>query len=112
MPLANPILIQDVPRSRTEAPPLFLIHDASGLITSYYKLGHVGRKVYGIWDPKFDQDGIGGWQTVQDIADAYLRLIRRVQLRGEIVLGGKLSFSRPLAVARRDRKQKLKFVAR
>lgn len=108
MPLANPILIQDVPRSRTEAPPLFLIHDASGLITSYYKLGPVGRKVYGIWDPKFDQDGIGGWQTVQDIADAYLRLIRRVQLRGEIVLGGKLSFSRPLANPHRDRGKMLK----
>ncbi|CAI0645554.1 unnamed protein product [Colletotrichum noveboracense] len=88
MPAANPVLIQDFPRSRSEPPPIFLIHDASGLLTSYFKVGTLGRKVYGIWDPKFDADGIGGWQSVRDIAEAYVRLIKRVMLRGEIVLGG------------------------
>ncbi|KAJ4419134.1 putative secondary metabolism biosynthetic enzyme [Gnomoniopsis sp. IMI 355080] len=85
---ANPFLIRDIPKTRNEPAPLFLIHDASGLATSYFKLGCVGRKVYGISDPKFDHDGIGGWQSVNEIAEAYLRLIRRVTLRGDIVLGG------------------------
>ncbi|KAL0932754.1 thioesterase domain containing protein [Colletotrichum truncatum] len=88
MPTTNPALIQDIPRSRGEPPPLFLIHDASGLLTSYFKLGSLARRVYGIWDPKFDADGIGGWQSVHAIAEAYIRLIKRVMLRGEIVLGG------------------------
>ncbi|KAK0381111.1 thioesterase [Colletotrichum lupini] len=97
MPAANPVLIQDIPRSRNESPPVFLIHDASGLLTSYFKVGTLGRKVYGIWDPKFDADGIGGWQSVKEIAEAYIRLIKRVMLRGEIVLGG-WSFGGVLAV--------------
>lgn len=89
MPTTNPMLIQDVPRSRNEAPPLFLIHDASGLLTSYFKIAPLHRRVYGIWDPKFDADGIGSWQRVVDIAEAYLILIRKVVIRGEIVLGGR-----------------------
>lgn len=86
----NPALIQDYSGPQPSPPPLFLIHDASGMVATYYKLGSLGRKVYGLWDPKFDQDGIGGWQSIQHIAEAYARLIRRVTVSGEIILGGEL----------------------
>lgn len=88
MPTTNPVLIQNAPRSRNQTPPLFLIHDATGLLTSYFKIGSLNRRVYGIWDPKFNADGIGSWQSVRDIAEAYIKLIRKVVIRGEIVLGG------------------------
>ncbi|KAK2013654.1 thioesterase [Colletotrichum eremochloae] len=97
MPATNPILIQDAHLYRKNSPPLFLIHDASGLLTSYFKLGTLGRRVYGIWDPKFDADGIGGWQSIEQIAEAYIRLIKRIMLTGEIVLGG-WSFGGVIAV--------------
>ncbi|KZL81167.1 thioesterase domain containing protein [Colletotrichum incanum] len=87
----NPTTIQDgpVPSEYSDGPPpLFLVHDASGLVNTYYKLAPLGCRVYGLWDPKFDQDGIGGWQSIQQIAEAYVRLIRRVMIRGEIILGG------------------------
>ncbi|TLD18021.1 hypothetical protein PspLS_10431 [Pyricularia sp. CBS 133598] len=83
----NPVLIQNHPRSRNEPAPLFLIHDASGLLTAYFHLGTLGRKVYGIFDPKFDTEGLGGWQSIEEIAEAYVRLIRRVVTRGDIILG-------------------------
>lgn len=84
----NPSLIQAWPRSTAEPAPLFLIHDASGTIFNYYTLGPVGRRVYGIYDPRFGQAGGGGWQSVLEIAKAYVKLIRKVMIRGEIVLGG------------------------
>lgn len=45
----NPILIQKAPRNSTKSPPLFLIHDASGTVLSYYRLGGLDRDVYGMY---------------------------------------------------------------
>ncbi|KAJ6265412.1 thioesterase [Bipolaris maydis] len=97
MHASNPVLIQDVPRSPSVQPPLFLVHDASGTIFSYFQLGALGRKVYGIYDPRFEQSGGGGWQSVVEMARMYIRLIKKVMLRGDIVLGG-WSFGGILAV--------------
>ena len=89
MHTSNPVLIQDAPRSPSAPPPLFLIHDASGTIFSYFALGPLGCRVYGIHDPRFEQTGGGGWQSVVEMARVYVRLIKKVMLRGSIVLGGK-----------------------
>ncbi|KAH0439176.1 thioesterase [Colletotrichum camelliae] len=91
----NPFLIQDATAgrgfgsARPPAAPLFLIHDASGNILSYLKLGFLGgaRKVYGISDPHFGHEG-GAWLSVDKLAQHYIKLIRKVMLRGDILLGG------------------------
>lgn len=96
MPAPNPILIQDDPacgRLQTETPPLFLIHDASGLVSGYMKLGRLGTRLYGIYDPKFNSSGLGGWQNVRDMALHYIMLIKRRHPRGQILIGGRLIFS-------------------
>ncbi|POS78110.1 thioesterase [Diaporthe helianthi] len=91
MPAPNPVAVQAGPacgRLQPETHPLFLIHDASGLISNYLKLGQLGTRVYGIYDPKFDSNGLGGWQNVRDMALHYITLIKRRQPRGQILIGG------------------------
>ncbi|OLN96161.1 Polyketide synthase PksR [Colletotrichum chlorophyti] len=87
---SNPFLIQRAaPSSSASLPPLFLIHDASGNILSYLKLGSLGkyRQTYGIYDPYSGTEGCS-WQSVSEMARHYVRLIKKVKLRGDIVLGG------------------------
>ncbi|KAJ5019857.1 hypothetical protein K4K57_009320 [Colletotrichum sp. SAR 10_99] len=91
----NPFLIQNATAGRSYssarslAAPLFLIHDASGNILSYLKLGFLGdaRKVYGISDPHFGHEG-GSWLSVDQLARHYIKLVKKVMLRGDILLGG------------------------
>ncbi|TQN65089.1 Thioesterase AMT4 [Colletotrichum shisoi] len=91
----NPFLIQDSPAGRENgnaspsAAPLFLIHDASGNIVGYLKLGSRGgaRRVYGISDPHFGHEG-GAWLSVNDLARQYIKLVKKVTLRGNVLLGG------------------------
>ncbi|KAK6222454.1 thioesterase [Colletotrichum tabaci] len=91
----NPFLIQDAAASRgygcasPSAAPLFLIHDASGNIVSYLKLRSLGgaRRVYGISDPHFGHEG-GAWLSVNELARHYIKLVKKVTLRGNILLGG------------------------
>lgn len=93
----NPFLIQDATagrsygRAKSLAAPLFLIHDASGNIFSYLKLGLLGgtRIVYGISDPHFGHEG-GAWLSIDDLARHYIKLVKKVMLRGDILLGGEL----------------------
>ncbi len=97
MHASNPVKIQDALPAHVQSPPVFLIHDAGGTIFSYFALGRLGPRVYGIHDPRFEQLGNGGWQSILEIAEAYVRLIRKVVVRGKIVLGG-WSFGGMLAV--------------
>ncbi|KAF4477761.1 Thioesterase AMT4 [Colletotrichum fructicola Nara gc5] len=91
----NPFLIQNSTAGRSYgsarslAAPLFLIHDASGNILSYLKLGFLGdaRKVYGISDPHFGHEG-GSWLSLDQLARHYIKLVKKVMLRGDILLGG------------------------
>ncbi|KAG8158000.1 hypothetical protein KVR01_012272 [Diaporthe batatas] len=87
----NPLLIQDDPACgplQGETHPFFLIHDASGLVSSYLKLGPLGTRVYALHDPKFENNGHCGWQSVRDMALHYITLIRRRHSRGQIIIGG------------------------
>ncbi|KAK1854308.1 thioesterase [Colletotrichum chrysophilum] len=91
----NPFLIQNSTAGRSYgsarslAAPLFLIHDASGNILNYLKLGFLGdaRKVYGVSDPHFGHEG-GSWLSVDQLARHYIKLVKKVMLRGDILLGG------------------------
>lgn len=83
--LANPTFLQKGDPSRA---PLFLIHDASGGIYSYYKLENLDRTVYAIYNPWFRNktkwDG-GAEMFVRE----YIKLIQSVVLKGDILVGGK-----------------------
>jgi hypothetical protein len=81
---SNPCLIQKGDVTRT---PLFLLHDAGGTVSSYYKLATIGRPVYTIHNPwlKNEQRWSGGAQT---FVDEYIKLIKSVVSSGEILVGG------------------------
>lgn len=83
----NPTVIQPGPTGHTSRTPLILIHDGSGLISSYFWLGPLGRKVIGIFNPHFESGGnwAGG---LREMATVYTGLIESVVPRGKVLLGG------------------------
>ena len=83
--LANPTLLQKGDPFRA---PLFLIHDASGGIYSYYKLDKLGRTVYAIYNPWFRNKA--KWEGGAEMfVREYIKLIRSVVSKGDILVGGK-----------------------
>lgn len=82
---AGAVLIQPSPPHSTRT-PLFLIHDGSGTIFSYYLLKTLGRAVYGIANPRLGEER--GWEGVGEMAGEYLGMIREVVPQGSILLGG------------------------
>ncbi|KAK4138519.1 alpha/beta-hydrolase [Trichocladium antarcticum] len=89
----NPSLIQDPAPARNVSPwankatPLVLIHDGGGTTFSYYCLGELDRRVYGIANPHYQSGGTwhGG---IPEMAAHYLRLIKAAVPRGDIIIGG------------------------
>ncbi|KAF2875794.1 Alpha/Beta hydrolase protein [Massariosphaeria phaeospora] len=81
---ANPALIQKGEPTRA---PLFLIHDAGGTVSHYYKLDKIGRPVYTIHNPWFKAETKwdGGSMT---FVNEYIKLIKSVVPSGEIIVGG------------------------
>ncbi|CAF1660654.1 unnamed protein product, partial [Didymodactylos carnosus] len=68
-------------------PALFLVHSAIGLAFDYVKLaGLVERPVYGIHNPYFGL--MERFNSLEDMADAYIDFIREVQPHGPYCLGG------------------------
>jgi len=70
----------------TRAAPLFMVHDGSGLINSYERMGEVGRPFYGIRDPY-----LGTWESWADIASMgreYAQLVVGRSGGGPVILGG------------------------
>ena len=66
--------------------PLFMIHDGSGLINSYEKMGEIGRPLYGIKDPHF---GTGeSWTDVMSMGREYAQLISGRSDGGPMIIGG------------------------
>lgn len=89
----NPTLVQAGPSSgQSPRTPLVLIHDGSGLISNYFWLGSLGRKVYGVHNPHFETGG--DWNGgLHEMAKAYLPLIKSVIPQGKILVGGKEQLS-------------------
>ena len=68
--------------------PLFMIHPGGGLAFCYMGLTHyLDMPVYGINNPSFAEPE-GGLNSVGEIAEHYIRLIKTVQKTGPYYLGG------------------------
>lgn len=67
-------------------PPLFLIHDGSGICTHYHRLKAMNRAVYALHDPKF-LDPIDAWASLAQMADHYADTIAAVS-PGPLLMGG------------------------
>jgi iterative type I PKS product template protein len=66
--------------------PLFMIHDGSGLISSYEQMGEIGRPFYGIKDPYF---GTGeSWADISSMGKEYAQLVSGQSDGGPVILGG------------------------
>ncbi|KAK5660171.1 hypothetical protein OQA88_13640 [Cercophora sp. LCS_1] len=85
----NPHLIQERPSGCpwVKIAPLVLIHDGGGTTFSYYCLGNLKRDVYGISNPYYSTNKV--WRGgIPEMARTYVRYIKSVIPRGEIILGG------------------------
>ena len=70
----------------SRAAPLFMVHDGSGLINSYERMGDIGRPFYGIKDPYF---GTGGsWADISSMGREYARIISGQFDSEPVILGG------------------------
>ncbi|KAH7371924.1 Alpha/Beta hydrolase protein [Pyrenochaeta sp. MPI-SDFR-AT-0127] len=83
---ANIILLQRQ-QLHGSSMPLFLVHDGSGSVGSYSRLGDLGRDTWAIENLKVQEDGtwIGG---IQAMAELYCQIIQDVFPQGDIILGG------------------------
>lgn len=80
----NPVMLQQGDASRT---PLFLIHDSSGTVFNYFKLGPLGRPVYTIHNPWFQN--IEKWNGgTMLFVETYIELIKTIKRKGDILVGG------------------------
>ena len=73
------------PPTSARAAPLFMIHDGSGLISSYEQVGEIGRPFYGIKDPYFGTQE--SWTDIASMGREYAQLVAG-QSDGPIILGG------------------------
>jgi thioesterase domain-containing protein len=80
----NPALIQKGDPSRI---PLFLIHDAGGTISHYYKLENIDRPVYTIYNPWLQSETRWEGGSMRFVIE-YIKLIKSVVSSGEILVGG------------------------
>lgn len=81
---SNPVALHT--RAGSDAAPLFLIHDGSGLCTHYMRLAPCGRSAWGIYNPRFftTQQWAGG---LCEMAASYVREIQQTS-PGPYILGG------------------------
>ncbi|KAF4818957.1 Thioesterase AMT4 [Colletotrichum siamense] len=86
---SNPLTLQKrrIKSSSPDNVALYLIHDGSGTIANYTKLGNLDCDVYGIQDPHFASSQPWGGGVVE-MAKHYVSLIEKTTPRGKVVLGG------------------------
>uniref|UniRef100_A0A093UN74 Polyketide synthase PksR n=1 Tax=Talaromyces marneffei PM1 TaxID=1077442 RepID=A0A093UN74_TALMA len=82
----NPVIIQQE-RFQASSVPLFLIHDGGGTITSYHSFGDLGRDLYGIYNPRF-QDNEKWTSGIVEMAQEYVEMIKSISPANRIMLGG------------------------
>ena len=77
-------------RSRGPLRPLFCIHPAAGLSLPYSRLiGHIpsGHPIFGLQSPNLGRNG-AVFDTIEEMAAEYLRIIRQIQPEGHYHLIG------------------------
>ncbi|KAI8820281.1 putative nonribosomal peptide synthetase [Fimicolochytrium jonesii] len=68
-------------------PRLFIIHDVTGMATPFMRLGaFIPNEIYAIGDKHFGQ--ADGFDSINEMADHYITLIRSVQPLGPYVISG------------------------
>jgi acyl carrier protein len=72
-------------KSASQALPLFLMHDGSGLINYYNGIKSLGRQVWGFNNPHFATSE--PWSGVSEMAAAYAKYISNIT-RDSVILGG------------------------
>lgn len=87
----NPVVIQQE-RLQASSVPLYLIHDGGGTINSYLSFGDLGRDLYGIYNPRF-QDNKKWTGGITEMAREYVEIIKESTTSNKILLGGTLPFS-------------------
>lgn len=87
----NPVVIQQE-RFQASSVPLFLIHDGGGTITNYFAFGSLGRDLYGIYNPRF-QNGQTWPGGIAEMAKEYVEMIKEISPSKTILLGGTLMFA-------------------
>ena len=73
-----------------EGAPLFMIHPGGGLAFCYMGLAHyvnAPHPIYGINNPQFN-DPENGFDSLEEIAEFYVKLIKTIQVTGPYYLGG------------------------
>ena len=88
----NPVLIQDHSLQASSV-PLFLIHDGGGTINPYFALGALGRDVYGIYNPQFEEK-CSRRVDIVEMAEGYCRRVKETSESEDILLGGEISLMR------------------
>ncbi|KAF9525894.1 hypothetical protein CPB83DRAFT_941246 [Crepidotus variabilis] len=92
MPIPTPLISFPITKgltliqaSQLQKPPLVLVHDGSGFITSYCRMSHVQRRVYGIINPNLTTSK--PWLSITQMAISYAALIKKEGHRS-VTLGG------------------------
>ena len=81
----QPEMIHSGEQCDSQAYPLFLVHDGSGVCVQYRRLASIDRAVFGIHDPKFLSSD--AWTDIPAMAEEYAELIRGANKR-PCILGG------------------------
>lgn len=81
----QPEMIHSGEQCDSQAYPLFLIHDGSGVCVQYRRLASIDRAVFGIHDPKFPSSD--AWADIPAMAEEYAELIRGANEK-PCILGG------------------------
>ncbi|KAG9227264.1 hypothetical protein CCMSSC00406_0004197 [Pleurotus cornucopiae] len=81
--------------SRNRRPPLFLVHDGSGIVTHYSRIGNIDRGLWGMFNPLFFENK--HWDGVVPMAQAYAKHILNTSTGDAPILIGGWSFGGVLA---------------
>jgi thioesterase domain-containing protein len=82
-------IVQVVQGGQKSSIPLVLIHDGGGTIQSYQALGPIGRDVFAIANPRFD-DGVPWDGGIPEMARTYAQIIKARVPSKTVLLGGTL----------------------
>ncbi|KAF4562547.1 hypothetical protein EYR36_003941 [Pleurotus pulmonarius] len=81
--------------SKHRRPPLYLVHDGSGIVTHYSRIGNIDRGLWGMFNPLFFENK--HWDGVVPMAQAYSKHILSTSPGDAPILIGGWSFGGVLA---------------
>ena len=83
----NDLLIEFLPIKKGVLPRMFIVHDITGMVTPFMRLGaYLPNEMWALGDKHFGS--ANGCTTIEEMADHYVTLIRSVQSRGPYLIAG------------------------